>query len=93
MAIAFTARPLYSQRLTELYTLGYRALVGAITQALRRAVERGEAAPGIDPEHDAVQAVAVADGLAWHALCAPSALAAEEALASLDAYLARLLPD
>ena len=92
VAIAFTARSVHSPRLTELYSLGYRALVDAIAGALGRAVQLGEAAPGIDPEHGAVEAVALADGLAWHALSAPSELAVSDALAALDAHLARLLP-
>ena len=92
VAIAFTARSVYSPRLTELYALGYRALVDAVAGALVRAVERGEAADGVEPERDAVQAAALADGLAWHALCAPGELAVADALAALDAHLARLLP-
>lgn len=35
---------------------------------------------------------ALADGLAWHVLCAPGELAVDDALAALDAHLARLLP-
>ena len=92
MAIAFTARSVYSPRLTELYTLGYRALVDAVAGALRHAVERGDAADWVDPERDAVQAAALADGLAWHALCAPGELAVADALAALDAHLARCSP-
>jgi len=38
----------------------------------------------------AVEAVAVADGLAWHALCAPHVLSADDAAAALDAYLTRV---
>jgi AcrR family transcriptional regulator len=92
VAVAFTARSVHSPRLTELYTHGYDALVSAIASALQRAVERGETAPDVEPRRDAVQAVALADGLAWHLLCAPSALAADAAVAALDAHLSRLLP-
>lgn len=92
VAVAFTARSVYSPRLTELYTHGYTALVGAIAEALRHAVKRGDAAAGVEPDRDAVQAVALADGLAWHALCAPSALAPDDVIGALDAHLARLLP-
>ena len=74
------------------YTDGYRALTGAIADALRLAVELGEAAPGIDPRRDAIHVVALADGLAWHLLCAPSTLTSSDALATLDAQLDRLLP-
>ena len=81
-----------SPRLTELYSAGYRALVDAVAGALERAIERGEAAPGVDPQRDATQAVAVADGLGWHRLCAPAALAPAAAEATLDAHLARILP-
>ena len=91
MAIAFTSRSVYSPRLTELYALGYRAL-DAIAGALRHAIARGDAADGVEPERDAVQAAALADGLAWHALCAPGELAVPDALTALDAHLARLLP-
>lgn len=92
VALAFTARSVHSPRLTELYTQGYRALVDAVANALRAAVERGEAAPEVEPRTDATQAVALADGLAWHLLCAPSALTADAAAAALDAHLDRLLP-
>jgi AcrR family transcriptional regulator len=92
VALAFSARSVNSPRLTELYTAGYRALREAVTGALAQAVARGEAAAWVEPEHDAVQAIAVADGLAWHLLCAPSALTPAAAEAALDAHLARLLP-
>ena len=92
VALAFSARSVYSPRLTELYTEGYRALVDAIAGALEQAVERGEAAPGVEPRRDGTEAVAVADGLAWHRLCAPAVLTADAAEAALDAHLARLLP-
>ena len=92
VALAFTARSVHSPRLTELYTQGYRALVDAVANALRAAVERGETAPEVEPRRHATEAVALADGLAWHLLCAPSALAADAAAAALDAYLDRLLP-
>ena len=92
VALAFTARSVYAPRLAELYTHAYRALVDAIAAALRDAVERGQAPPDLDPQRDAIQAVALADGLAWHLLCAPHALTADDAVAALDAHLARLLP-
>ena len=92
VALAFSARSVYSPRLTELYTAGYRALVDAVAGALEQAVARGEAAPGVEPRRDATEAVAVADGLAWHRLCAPAVLTAGAAEATLDAHLARLLP-
>jgi AcrR family transcriptional regulator len=92
VAVAFTARSVHSRRLTELYTDGYGALVDAIANALRRAVQRGEAAPDVRPRRDAIQAVALADGLGWHQLCAPGALASDAAEDALDAHLARLLP-
>jgi AcrR family transcriptional regulator len=92
VALAFTARSVYSAPLTELYADGYRALTDAIAGALESAVARGEAAPGVDPRRDAIQAVAVADGLAWHLLCAPAVLSPVEALAALEANLDRLLP-
>jgi TetR/AcrR family transcriptional regulator, transcriptional repressor of bet genes len=92
VALAFTARSVHSPRLAELYEHGYRALVDAVVGALQAAVSRGEALPGIDVRREATQAAALADGLAWHALCAPSALSVGEARAALDAHLARLLP-
>jgi AcrR family transcriptional regulator len=92
VAVAFTARSVYSPRLTELYTDGYGALVAAIANALRRAAERDETAPDVIPQRDATQAVALADGLGWHLLCAQGELASDAAEAALDAYLARLLP-
>jgi AcrR family transcriptional regulator len=92
VALAFSTRSVHSPRLTELYTQGYRAVRQAVADALALAVERGEAAPGVDPARDAAQAVALADGLAWHLLCAPSAIAATAAEAALDAYLERVLP-
>jgi len=93
VALAFSARSVNSPRLTELYTEGYRALREAVTGALSEAAARGEAAPWVEPERDAVQAIAVADGLAWHLLCAPSALETADAEAALDAQLDRLLPE
>ena len=91
IAIAFTARSVCSAQLTELYTDGYRALTAAVADAFARAVRLGEAPPGLDARRAAVTAVAVADGLAWHLLCAPSALGPTEALAALDAHLDPLL--
>lgn len=92
VAVAFSARSVYSPRLTTLYTEAYQALIGAVEQALGEAVALGEALPGVEPRRDAIQAVALADGLAWHALCAPSALAVADAAAALDAHLAGLVP-
>jgi AcrR family transcriptional regulator len=80
VALAFTARSVHSLRLAELYEHGYRALVDAVAGAL-------EALGLADPRRAATQAVAVADGLAWHALCAPSLLSSGEAAVALDAYL------
>jgi AcrR family transcriptional regulator len=91
VALAFTARSVHSPPLTDLYTEGYRALTDAIVHALELAVSAGDAAPGTDCRREAIRAVAVADGLAWHLLCAPSALAPDEARAALDEHLARLL--
>ena len=34
--------------------------------------------------------IAVADGLAWHMLCAPAAIGPNQAVAALDAHLAML---
>ncbi len=92
VAIAFTARSAHSSQLTELYTGGYHALTEAIASALRRAADSGQAEPGIDAVLASRQAVALADGLGWHMLSAPSALAPDDAVAALDAYLAVLLP-
>lgn len=89
VTIAFTARSVHRPRLTELYTEGYRALTDAIADALHRAGQAGAAA---DREGAARQAVALADGLGWHMLCAPAALTASAAVAALDAHLAALLP-
>jgi AcrR family transcriptional regulator len=91
VALAFTARSVHSPPLTDLYTEGYRALVGAIAQALELAVTAGDAPPGIDCRREAIRAVAIADGLAWHLLCAPSALTPGEARGALDEHLAKLL--
>ena len=92
VAIAFTARSTHSPRLAELYSDGYRALTEAIAGALRRAATSGQADAGPDPVRAARQAVALADGLGWHLLCAPEALTADDAIAALDAHLAALLP-
>jgi AcrR family transcriptional regulator len=92
VALAFSARAPFEPALAELYTEGYRALLGALEEALRQGIALGEAAPGVDPRRDAVACAAVADGLAWHLLCAPSALAREEVVRALDSYLDRLLP-
>ena len=92
VGLAFTARSVVSGPLADLYTEGYRELVGALEAALRLAVAQGEAAPGLDPRRDAVAAAALADGLAWHLLCAPDALAPGEATSAVDAHLDRLMP-
>ncbi len=86
VAMAFSARSIYSERLAELYTHGYAALIDAIADAL------AQANPALDTHREAVQAVALTDGLAWHLQCAPSRLSASQALAALDAHLARLAP-
>ena len=77
VALAFTARSVHSPRLAELYEAGYRALIDAVAGVLGREA--------------ATEAVAVADGLAWHALCAPEELSREAASAALEAYLTRVL--
>ncbi len=92
VTIAFTARSTHSPRLAELYTEGYRALTDAIARALRLAATSGQANPGVDPVRAARHAVALADGLGWHLLCAPEALTADNAVAALDAHLVALLP-
>jgi hypothetical protein len=90
--LAFSARSIHSPDLAELYAEGYRALVGALEDALRAAAEQGEAAPGLNPRREAVTAAALADGLAWHLVSAPPAVAPEEAVRALDTHLDRLLP-
>jgi AcrR family transcriptional regulator len=85
VALAFSARSIHEPRLAVLYVEGYRALVEAVTDALRRA------APDLDARQEGIRAVALADGLAWHALCASEALRACDAAAILDAHLTRLL--
>lgn len=92
VGLAFSARSVVSRPLADLYTEGYRALVEALEAAFRLAVAQHEAAPGIDPRREAVTAAALADGLAWHLLCAPGALSPEEVTAALDDHLDRLLP-
>ena len=82
----------HSPRLAELYSDGYRALTEAIAGALRRAATSGQADAGLEPVRAARQAVALADGLGWHLLCAPEALTADDAIAALDVHLAALLP-
>jgi AcrR family transcriptional regulator len=77
VALAFTARSVHNPRLAELYEAGYRALVDAVA--------------GVLGQEAATEAVAVADGLAWHALCAPDVLSPDAAAAALDAYLTRVL--
>jgi AcrR family transcriptional regulator len=93
VGLAFSARSVVSAPLAELYGEGYRALVRALEVALRLAVAQGEAAPGIDPRREAVTSAALADGLAWHLLCAPGALSREEVTGALDAHLDRLMPE
>ena len=85
VALAFSARSIHEPRLAALYVEGYRALVEAVTDALRRA------APDLDARQEGIRAVALTDGLAWHALCASEALRACDAAAILDAHLTRLL--
>jgi AcrR family transcriptional regulator len=87
VAIAFTARAVHNPRLAALYADGYQALVDAVTAAISRAAERGEAAPGIDPAGEAVRAVALADGLAWQSLGAPARLQPAAAARILEAHL------
>jgi TetR/AcrR family transcriptional repressor of bet genes len=77
VALAFTARSVHNPRLAELYEAGYRALVDAVA--------------GVLGHQAATEAVAVADGLAWHALCAPAVLSADDAAAALDVYLTRVM--
>jgi AcrR family transcriptional regulator len=93
VGLAFSARSVVSPPLAELYAEGHRALVEALEGALRLAVAQGEAPPGIDARREAVTAAALADGLAWHLLCAPGALTAQEVVCALDAHLDRLMPN
>jgi AcrR family transcriptional regulator len=90
VGLAFSARSPFSEPLAGLYTEGYRTLIGGLEAALRTAVAQGVAAPGVDPRRDAVAAAATADGLAWHALCAPEALGRDEIVRALDAHLDRI---
>ena len=64
VAMAFSARSIYSERLAALYTHGYGALIDAVAGALE------QADPGLDARREAVQAVAMTDGLAWQLQCA-----------------------
>ena len=84
--MAFSASSIYSERLKALYTHGYSALTDAIAGALEQANS------ALDARSEAIQAVALTDGLAWHLQCAPSRLSAAQALEALDAHLARLAP-
>ena len=93
VGLAFTARSVVSAPLADLYTEGYRTLVEALEAALALAVAQGEASPGLDPRREAAAAAALADGLAWHLLCAPGALSRDEVTRALDAHLDRLLPE
>lgn len=77
VAMAFTARAIYSERLSSLYTLGYTALVDAVAGAL-------------NSREEAIRAVALADGLAWQMQCAPQRLQPGAALAALHDHLDRL---
>jgi AcrR family transcriptional regulator len=86
VAMAFSARSIYSERLAALYSTGYGALIDAIAGALE------QANTALDARPEAIQAVALTDGLAWHLQCAPARLTADQALAALDAHLARLAP-
>jgi AcrR family transcriptional regulator len=85
VAMAFSMRSPHSPRLAELYSHAYAALIDAVENAL------AEANPALDARREATQAVALADGLAWHVLCAPTVLGAEAALAALDAHLDRVV--
>ncbi len=87
VALAFSARSLHSPRLAAVYAEAYSALVDAVAGAL------AEANPALDARREAVQAVALADGLAWHAGCAPNVLTPDAALAVLEAHLTRLVPE
>jgi AcrR family transcriptional regulator len=80
VALSFTARSMHSPALMRLYTHGYERLVAAVAATLEGVAD--------DPVRDARAAVALADGLAWHLLCAPDALSPDAALAALDAALA-----
>jgi AcrR family transcriptional regulator len=86
VALAFTARSINSSRLVPLYGSGYGALVDAVAGALEYVD------PSLDARLEATQAVALADGLAWHALCAPALITPQRAEAALDAHLARIAP-
>jgi TetR/AcrR family transcriptional regulator, transcriptional repressor of bet genes len=77
VALAFTARSVHNPRLAELYEAGYAALVDAVA--------------GVLGHQAATEAVAVADGLAWHSLCAPDVLSPDAAAAALEAYLTRVV--
>ena len=87
VGIAFSARSVHNPGLAALYAEGYRALVGAVAAALTNALERGEARPRVEPRREAARAVALADGLAWHALCAPGELRATDTVPILDELL------
>jgi TetR/AcrR family transcriptional repressor of bet genes len=86
IAMAFSARAIYSERLAALYTHGYGALGDAISGAFE------QANPALDCRQEAIQAIAMTDGLAWEMLCAPTRLSAAQAVDALEAHLARLVP-
>jgi AcrR family transcriptional regulator len=77
VAMAFSARAIYSERLAGLYALGYTALIDAVAGAL-------------GSREQATAAVALTDGLAWQMQCAPERLGPDAALAALHAHLDRL---
>jgi AcrR family transcriptional regulator len=88
--LALTARALVDGELAALRDRSGAELRDLCAAAVRLLAEAGEIRPGADQDLETERLYAVLDGLALHALTAPSALPAERAREVLGAHVAAL---
>ncbi|MCC3779545.1 TetR/AcrR family transcriptional regulator [Streptomyces sp. UNOB3_S3] len=86
--IAYFVRAVHDERLRRHAKEGIPALREFFADRIRRAVERGDVAPGRDPDTEAMLLIALADGLSGYVLL--DVLPGDEAMRLVDAHLDRL---
>ncbi len=88
VGIAYFVRALNDERVRRHVQEGLPALRAFFADQFRRAVERGEAVSGLDPDMEAVLLIALTDGLTSSALL--DVITPEEAMGWVDRHLDRL---
>ncbi len=90
--LSFLARAMFTPDLLERAQRVGREVEERLAAAIRRAQQLGDAAPDIDATRAAKVLYTLVDGLTARVLTDPDHIGSTEAVAILDAYLARVFP-